>query len=166
MGCRSRVSSERELVRLLQVGVVLEEVVEARASQHAQSLSPTGQEISDPALQAVLAEVQDESAEHRTRLEELINQLDADTVPFDHVEQLVQDRYGETRPEGFDDIVYEQFHAEESSYKFYDNLIDAINDSTVEFGVDRDTLLRTLDEIREDEADGAKEVMALIELNL
>lgn len=166
MSCRSRVSSERELVRLLQVGIVLEEVVEARASQHAKSLSPTGQDISDPAIQAVLAEAQDESAEHRARLEELINQLDADTVSFDRVEQLVQDTYGQTRPEGFDDIVYEQFHAEESAYKFYDDLIDAINDSPVEFGVDRDTLLRTLDEIREDEADGAREVMALIELNL
>jgi len=141
-------------------------VVEARASQHYQSLIPAEQEALDPAIRALLAEAREESAEHRERLEALVDQLDAETVPYDRVEKLVEERYGQTEPEDFDDILYDQLHAEESAYKFYDDLIAAMENSTVTFDIDRDALLETLTEIRKEEADGVEEVTALMEREL
>lgn len=162
MSVGNRVSSNQQLVRLLQLGSVLEEVVETRASQHYRSLSPAEQAELDPAIEELLSEAREESAEHRKQLEGLIEQLGAETVPADHVEQLVQERYSQSKPEDFDDILYDQLHAEESAYKFYDDLITAIQNSDVEFEIDRDELLTTLKDIRQEEAEGVEEVTALM----
>lgn len=40
MSLGQRVSSDHQLARLLQIGVVLEEVVESRAAHHRESLPP------------------------------------------------------------------------------------------------------------------------------
>lgn len=163
MSAGSGISSNLQLVRFLQIGVVLEEVVEVRAIQHYQSLSPAEQAELDPAIQELLTEARQESAEHRKRLEKFIERLDAETVPTDHVEQLVYDRYGQTKPEDFDDILYDQLHAEESAFKFYDDLITAIQQSGVTFEIDQEELLTTLADIRQEEAEGVEEVIALME---
>lgn len=163
MSVGTRVSSNQQLVRLLQLGVVLEEVVEARAGHHYQSLSPAERAELDPAIHELLTEAREESAEHRNRLQGLIEQLDAETVPADHVEQRVHDRYSRTKPDDFDDILYDQLHAEESAYKFYDDLIGAIQESDVAFDIDRDALLTALDDIRQEEAEGVEEITALME---
>jgi rubrerythrin len=157
-----RVDSDHQLARLLQIGVVLEEVVEARAYHHYQSLSADEREL-DTELESLLAEAAEESAEHRTRLEALVDQLDADSVPFEDIETLVTERYGRTKPEDFDGVLYDQLCNEETAYKFYDDLIEAIEGSDAVFSLDRDRLLRTLASIRDDEASGVERVTRIME---
>ncbi|GAA0548897.1 ferritin-like domain-containing protein [Halorubrum ejinorense] len=159
MSVGTRVASDDQLARLLQIGIVLEEVVEARAHHHYQSLDA---EL-DEEVEALLADAADESAEHRKRLEELIDGLGVDSVPFDEIESLVDARYGRTRPDDFDGVLYDQLCNEETAYKFYDDLIEAIEGSDAEFSIDRDELVATLEAIRSEEADGVSEVTAVME---
>jgi len=60
-------------------------------------------------------------------------------------------------------VLYDQLCNEETAYKFYDDLIDAIEDSDAEFTIDRAELLDELHAIREDEAEGVSEVTAVME---
>jgi rubrerythrin len=154
------VPSDRQLTRLLQIGVVLEEVVEARAYRHYQSLSP---EERDESVTELLDEAAEESAEHRERLESLIEDLDAESVPYDEIEALVSERYGRTRPEGTDGVLYDQLCNEETAYKFYDDLIEAIEATDVRYAIDRERLLAVLREIRAEEAEGVEEVTELMD---
>jgi len=156
----ARVDSDAQLARLLQIGVVLEEVVEARAYQHYQSLPP---EERDDAIEALLADAREESAAHRHRLESLIDELDAESVPFEDVKALVVEQYAQSGPTDFDGVLYDQLNGEETAYKFYDDLIEAIEQSDVTFGVDREGLVATLADIREEEAEGVEEVAHLME---
>jgi len=157
-----RVDSDHQLARLLQIGVVLEEVVEARAYRHYQSLAEEDRQLGAD-VEALLEEAAEESARHRERLEELVDELDADSIPFEDVETLVEARYGRTKPEDFDGVLYDQLCNEETAYKFYDDLIDAVDASDAEFSVDREYLLTVLTEIRDDEAEGVEEVTRIME---
>ena len=159
MSVGTRVASDDQLARLLQIGIVLEEVVEARAHHHYQSLDA---EL-DEEVETLLADAADESAEHRKRLEGLIDGLGVDSVPFDEIESLVDARYGRTQPDDFDGVLYDQLCNEETAYKFYDDLIEAIEESDAEFSIDRDELVATLEAIRSEEADGVSEVTAVME---
>ena len=158
MSVSQRIASDDQLARLLQIGIVLEEVVEARAHHH-QSLDA---EL-DEEIQTLLADAAEESAEHRQRLESLIDGLGVDSVPFDEIESLVDARYGRTRPEDFDGVLYDQLCNEETAYKFYDDLIQAIEESSAEFSIDSGELLDELRAIRDDEADGVSEVTEVME---
>ncbi|WP_132057724.1 ferritin-like domain-containing protein [Halorussus amylolyticus] len=160
MSVGHRVSTDRQLARLLQIGVVLEEVVEVRAARHYETLSPDER---DADIEELLAEAREESADHRERLEALVDRLDADPVPLSEVEALVEAHYAQTRPEDFDGILYDQLNGEETAYKFYDDLIEAIESNDATFGLDREELLDTLKEIREEEAEGVEEVAAVME---
>ena len=159
MSVSQRIASDDQLARLLQIGIVLEEVVEARAHHHYQSLDA---EL-DEEVQTLLADAAEESAEHRQRLESLIDGLGVDSVPFDEIESLVDARYGRTRPEDFDGVLYDQLCNEETAYKFYDDLIQAIEESSEEFSIDSGELLDELRAIRDDEADGVSEVTEVME---
>ncbi len=161
MSLEKRVSSDETLARLLQIGVVLEEVVEARAYHHFNALSEDEREQMDDAIVELLEHAAEESAEHRERLEGLVEGLDAESVPYEEIERLVEERYGQ--PEDFDGILYDQLHGEETAYKFYDDLLASLAASDAEFGVDRERLLSTLREIRADEEAGAQEVADVME---
>ncbi|WP_458204990.1 ferritin-like domain-containing protein [Haladaptatus sp. NG-SE-30] len=163
MSVGQRVSSDRQLARLLQIGVVLEEVVEARAARHFESLPTEERNELHEDVREMLTEARVESAEHRERLESLIDELDAETIPFEEIETLVAEQYAQTGPEDFDGILYDQLHGEETAYKFYDDLIEAIEGSDATFDLDRDRLVETLTSIREDEAKGVEEVAKLME---
>jgi ferritin-like protein len=163
MSVGERITTDRKLARLLQIGVVLEEVVEARAAKHFESLSSDERAAMDPGIRELLAEAREESAEHRERLEALIDELDAETVPFEEIQTLVEGQYAQTRPEDFDGILYDQLHGEESAYKFYDDLIAAIEGSDAGFSVDREQVVSTLAAIREEEEEGVREVTELME---
>ncbi|GGL61794.1 ferritin-like domain-containing protein [Halocalculus aciditolerans] len=154
------VESDAQLARLLQIGVVLEEVVEVRAHRNYQRL-PAAER--DDAIEELLSEAREESAAHRHRLEALIEQLNAESVDPETVEALVGEKYSQDGPEGFDDVLYDQLNGEETAYKFYDDLIDAVEASDAEFAVDRGELLSVLRDIREDEAAGVEEVAELME---
>ena len=163
MSLGQRVADDRQLARLLQIGIVLEEVVEARASQHYRSLSPDERAELGEDIAELLEHAAEESAEHRERLEALIDDLDAESVPFEEIERLVEAKYGQTKPTDFDGILYDQLHGEETAYKFYDDLIDAVEGSETEFGIDRERLLATLRDIREQEEEGVQEVTEIME---
>jgi len=156
MSLKSPVSSDHQLARLLQIGVVLEEVVEARAAKHAGEAEDIGREV-----QTLLEDAVEESATHRQRLETLVEQLEADTIPFDEIQGLVEAQY--EAEEDFDGILYDQLCNEETAYKFYDDLIGAVESSEAEFSIDRDHLLSVLQEIRSQEEAGVQEVTQLME---
>jgi rubrerythrin len=163
MSLGQRVADDHQLARLLQIGMVLEEVVEARASQHYRSLEPAeradlGTEVAD-----LLEDAAEESAAHREQLASLIEDLNAESVPYEEIQRLVAAKYGETGPEDFDGVLYDQLAGEETAYKFYDDLIEAIEASDADFSVDRERVLATLREIRADEEAGVKEVTELME---
>ncbi|WP_123537429.1 ferritin-like domain-containing protein [Halosimplex salinum] len=151
------VGSDHQLARLLQIGIVLEEVVEARAAKHAHD---SATDLSDE-VRAMLEDAVEESADHRDRLEDLVDELDAETVPFEEIEALVEAQYESA--DDFDGVLYDQLCNEETAYKFYDDLIEAVEASNVQFGIDRDRLVETLAAIREEEADGVEEVTQLME---
>ena len=161
MSMGQRVSNDHQLTRLLQIGVVLEEVVESRAAHHLASLPAAEREAVDEEVRELLADAAEESAEHRDRLEELIDGLDAETVSYEEINALVDARYGP--PEDTDGVLYDQLCNEETAYKFYDDLIEAIEASDANFGIDRDRLLTTLREIREEEREGVEEVTDIME---
>jgi len=155
MSLKTPVNSDHQLARLLQIGVVLEEVVEARAAKHADAA-----ELDDD-VRAFLREAAAESAIHRERLDELVAELEADSVPFDEVKQLVEQRY-ETGSD-FDGVLYDQLCNEETAYKFYDDLIEVLEGAEASFSVDRERVLTVLREIRAEEEDGVEEVTELME---
>ena len=154
MSVSRSLDSDHQLARLLQIGIVLEEVVEARASKHAEAVA------GETAVVEYMAGAAEESATHRDRLEAIIADLDAETVPFEEIEALVEATY--EADSDFDDVLYDQLCNEETAYKFYDDLIEAIEASTTEFSVSRDRLLSTLETIREQEADGVEAVTTLM----
>ncbi len=159
MSVTRAVGSDHQLARLLQIGMVLEEVVEARAYKHAQSMEI---ELESEIL-ALLEDAAEESAEHRTKLESLVDELEAEPVPFEQIEPLVEAQYGKTKPEDFDGVLYDQLCNEETAYKFYDDVIAAIEASDTSFSIDRHRLVTVLSGIREEEADGVEEVTTLME---
>jgi len=159
MSVGHRVTSDDQLARLLQIGIVLEEVVEARAYHHYQSLDA---EL-DAEIEQLLDDAAAESAEHRERLERLIEDLSVESVPFEEVETLVEARYGRTQPTDFDGVLYDALCNEETAYKFYDDLIEAVEGSDAEFSIDRRGLLDTLETIRAEEADGVERVAGIME---
>jgi len=156
------VDSDRQLARLLQIGIVLEEVVEARASRHYQSLAEEERTL-DAEIEELLSHAAEESADHRKRLEDLIEGLTVDSVPFDEIETLVEAHYGQTKPDDFDGVLYDQLCNEETAYKFYDDLIEAIEASDAEFTVDREELLDVLRGLRAEERDGVEDVTTIME---
>ena len=155
MSVQQPVASDHQLARLLQIGVVLEEVVEARAAKHADA------DDLDDSLRAYLREAAAESATHRERLDGLVDGLEADTIPFDEVKLLVEQQY--EADQDFDGILYDQLCNEETAYKFYDDLVGAIEESDAEFGIDREHLLSVLREIRAEEEAGVEDVTELME---
>jgi rubrerythrin len=102
-----------------------------------------------------------ESAEHRDRLAALVDELDAETVGFEEIKQLVEQQY-ET-DEAFDGVLYDQLCNEETAYKFYDDLLAAVEASEARFSVDRDRLLGLLRDIRADEEAGVEAVTKLMD---
>jgi rubrerythrin len=149
------ISSDHQLARLLQIGIVLEEVIEARAGKHATATD------TDAELRDLLEEASAESADHRRRLEALVDDLDADTVPFEEIKMLVEAQY--EADEDFDGVLYDQLCNEETAYKFYDDLVASIEASDTAFGIDREQLLDVLVAIREEEAAGVEDVTELME---
>ena len=158
MSLQQRVDSDQQLARLLQIGIVLEEVAEARANNHRESLPEP-----DAELESLLADATEQSAAHRDRLEGLIAELAADSIPFDEINALVEASYGQTKPEDFDGVLYDQLCNEETGYKFYDDMIEAIEASDATFSVDRDRLLSVLRELRDAERDAVETVTTIME---
>ncbi|MDX1746883.1 MAG: ferritin-like domain-containing protein, partial [Halobacteriales archaeon] len=80
MSVGEAVTSDHQLTRLLQIGVVLEELVEARAYHHYKTLAEKGEEPAEGEVADLLEHAREESAEHRARLEDLIDALDGEGI--------------------------------------------------------------------------------------
>jgi len=156
MSLRTPVGSDHQLARLLQIGIVLEEVVEARAAKHAAETEDLDDETKE-----LLEEAATESADHRQRLEELVAELDAETIGFEEIQRLVEEQY--EADQDFDGVLYDQLCNEETAYKFYDDLIEAIEETDTAFSIDREHVLSTLRELRAEEKEGVEEVTELME---
>ncbi|MFT4891339.1 MAG: hypothetical protein ACI9YT_002270 [Halobacteriales archaeon] len=162
MSLGQRVADDHQLARLLQIGVVIEDLVESRAHHHLDSLSPPEDSI-DAAVRDLLEAAAERSAAHRERLEGIVDDLDVEPVPYEEIDDLVESRYAQTAPEDFDDLLYDQLCNEETAYKFYDDLIEAVEDSEADFEIDTDRVLEVLREIREDEEAGVERVTEIME---
>lgn len=151
------VGSDHQLARLLQIGIVLEEVVEARVAKHV--------ELSEAELESDIRETlefaAEKSADHRGRLETLIDELDVETVPYEDIEALVTERY--ESHDDFDDVLYDQLCNEETAYKFYEDVLEAIESSDIEFQIDRERLVAVLSEIKDEEERGVEHLTELME---
>lgn len=162
MNRATAVTNDRQLVRILQVGVVLEELIEARVFEHYRELAAKADALDDN-IEALLLEAYEESSVHRERLEALIDDLGARSVPYGEIERLVQKRYGGSKPATIDGVLADQLAAEESAFNYYDSVITAIEAGDAAFSIDHDRLLSTLREIRAEEAEGVTDVRDCIE---
>jgi hypothetical protein len=159
---RSQTSlNESELVRLLQTGYVLEGIVEGRSDYH-QRL-PVIDSTRMGAVWELLEEAHVESREHRNRLRELIDALDASCLSPDVIEGLVEAQYDRETVGSVDDVLQDQLLGELSAYKFYDELLAAITGSDTSFGINHDELVTVLEEIRAEELEGVDETLSVMD---
>lgn len=156
MSLKSPRKANRQLVRLLQICLVLEEIVEARATKQARQLEHLDEEV-----RAVLEENAEESARHRQRIVDLVEGIDAHAVPFDEVQQLVDEQY-ETE-KNCENPLYDQLCNAKAAFKLYDTLIETLTDRHSEPGVDSEYLISVLKELRTEESKSVQEITRLLE---
>ena len=147
------VGTNRQLARLLQIGMVLEELVETDATRH------RGSDVS-PAVEQQLAAAATEARTHRERLAALLTELDAEPAG-EELAPLVEAQYTPDRQS--DGVLYDQLTNAETAYKFFDDLLGAIEATDATFAIDRDRLIAELERIRADEKDGVETVTQLME---
>ena len=160
MSLSQALASDQQLARVLQVGVVLEELVEARAYEHYRALAEETEV--EPDVEELLLEANEESREHRDRLAALVEDLEAESLPHGEIEALVREKYGRSAPDSIEAVLYDQRASEETAYNYYDGVIAAIEAGDADFSIDRDRLLSVLRDIRAEEAEGAEEVDEVI----
>ncbi|ERH13438.1 MAG: hypothetical protein J07HB67_02477 [halophilic archaeon J07HB67] len=161
------VASDRRLARLLQIGVVLEEMVEAGAYHHVRRREV---ELDEP-VAALLEEAATESARHRERLEALITELDADSVAYEEIQTLVEAQYAPpTSSTTYCTTSCVTRRRRTSSTTI--SWVRWVRPTTTRvvrwptetnFSLDRDRLVATLREIRAEEADGVETVTNMME---
>lgn len=157
---RVAVPSEKDLARLLQIGVVIEEYAEEKS---ARLLSDA---VDDEGVREMLDESLEESDEHRRRILDVVRRMGAD-VDEDHVESLVRDAVEANveEPANPDEALRQQLGSERLAYSYYDSLIEACRASE---RIDDGTLtdvLDTLEDIREDELEDAEMIETVLNKN-
>ncbi|XGI84637.1 hypothetical protein ACEU6E_05160 [Halorutilales archaeon Cl-col2-1] len=169
VGSEKRISDEDILVRLLQMGVVIEEYAEEK------SAFISGRSTQNDYIQEILLDALDESQTHRDTLIDLIDEVRTDETRMDarHVEELVRERVERSIDAETDEqALREQLRSERLAYSFYDTLIDACentktSEGETETGVEGDLemnddkvqkVVSTLKEIREDEKEDARKI--------
>lgn len=153
----SAVPDRDMLVRLLQVGVVIEEYAEEKS---AYMLSAA---VDDEFAEDVLMDSRDESREHRETLLELISEIDGSGFEADAVEAVVREAVEASVPRPGDrrEALETQLRSERLAYDYYDRLIEALRASDLEREV-VGRVVETLEEIREDELEDARELEEIL----
>lgn len=149
--------TDDELIRLLQIGYVLEGIGEARSSRHDACT------VADRATRRLLAEARTESRRHRGRLEGLLESLGAESASPQHIATLVESRYDRADLDSRDDVLRDQVCSELSAYRFYDSLLAVVEESGADLGIDRDEVVPVLERIRDEELEGIREILRAIE---
>lgn len=122
MSVARSIDSVTQLSRLIEIGIVLEELVETRARSQAGDAGETvGAHLEASAARA---------AEHRTRLFSILADLDVDASPAEELHTLVARQY--EADQEFDHVLYDHLCNVETAYKFYADLVAAVEVSTVE----------------------------------
>jgi hypothetical protein len=155
MSLQTSKASNRQIVRVLQICLVLEEVVEARATRQA---TRTGD--ADSELRTHLRETAAEAARHRKQVAKLVERTDANTVPFEDVERLVADQF--EADSAFEDVLYDQLCYAETTYKLYDDLVMTIEGPGTDFGNAGDEIVRVLGDIRTEKALSIRRLLELM----
>ncbi|AWB27864.1 rubrerythrin [Halococcoides cellulosivorans] len=130
MSVTQSIDSVHQFARLIQIGVVLEELVETRAR------AQTGA-VEEP-IRSHLEAAAATAAEHRTRLLGVLDAIDADHGPAEELQTLVQHRY--EADQEFDHVLYEHLCNVETAYKFYEDLSEALDASTVALSVEGEAI--------------------------
>lgn len=153
---RTALSNEKDLTRLLQMGVVIEEYAEEKSARL------LGESVKDDEVRAELKESLDESGEHRDILVELVREVGAD-IDKERVEDLVRDAVEAEidEPSDGDEALRQQLESERLAYSFYDSLIDACKAS--EWADEYEDVVSVLADIRQDELEDAEEIEKRLE---
>lgn len=152
-----------DLIRFLQIGMVLEEIIEARSYQHQNIISNVDGELASP-IDELLEEAHNESVEHRTRLEQFIRDLDSDHSQPEEVRTLVNERYSRSEPENAKDILFDQLHGERSAHRYYSMVLNILEENEIEEDIDIDfeELISTIEQIKNEEAQGVRETIHIL----
>jgi len=148
---RTALSSEKDLGRLLQMGVVIEEYAEEKSARL------LGDSVEDDEVRAELEDSLDESGEHRDTLVKLVREVGAD-IEEERVESLVRDAVEAEieEPRDGDEALRQQLESERLAYSFYDSLIDACRAS--DWADEYEDVVSVLDDIRQDELEDAEKI--------
>ncbi len=161
VGSERVIANEDILVRLLQIGVVIEEYAEEK------SAFILGLSVEDEDTKEMLMESLEESETHRDRLIELIERLDSGDTDRERIEQVVSSAIEDkiTPPYSREDALKQQLKSESLARDFYDSLIDGIVNSGDNLDIENlDEILDTLRDIREDEAEDAEKLEKELEM--
>ncbi|MDY7082901.1 MAG: hypothetical protein SXQ77_10985 [Halobacteria archaeon] len=158
------IPSEDILVRLLQMGVVIEEYAEEKSARI------LGMSADDELTSEILADSKDESKEHRDKLVSLIEGVSDSDVDKREVERLVRDAVERTvsEPAGSDEALRQQLKSERLAYEFYDSLIEACRKSEGYIDMSPEELERVvsqIEEIRDDEREDAEKLESMLQAN-
>ncbi|MFB6283920.1 MAG: hypothetical protein ABEK59_08325 [Halobacteria archaeon] len=152
----------KDMVRLLQMGVVIEEYAEEKS---AYMLA----DAFDGTTRNVLDESREESMEHRDMLLELIERHKSREIDEDRIESLVKKAIEstETRPESRNEALSKQRDSEMLAYSFYDNVVEALEnyetDEVDETDEEIEEVIETVKEIREDELEDAQKLEGMLD---
>lgn len=154
-----RIPNEEILMRLLQMGVVIEEYAEEK------SAFILGTTAEDEFIHDVLFDSLVESETHRDMLIKLMDEIGENTVDKGMIEELVKESVESSigELESDEEILREQLRSEKLAYNFYDNLIEACRNSRSNIREEKlERVLSTLEDIREDEAEDAQKIEEIL----
>ncbi|MFB6162873.1 MAG: ferritin-like domain-containing protein [Halococcoides sp.] len=141
MSVARSIDSAHQFARLVQIGVVLEELVETRAQSQAS--------VADDPVRAHLERAGATAAEHRTRLLAILDAVASDPGPAEELQTLVQHQY--EADQEFDHVLYDHLCNVETAYKFYADLLAALESSTVELPADEGAIVDRIAHLKADE---------------
>ncbi|MDQ2052521.1 hypothetical protein RBH26_18830 [Natronolimnohabitans sp. A-GB9] len=146
--------TDDDIIRLLQIGYVLEGIVEARSDRH------TTNEVFDRTItRRLLADARDESRQHRRQIGALLESLGAECSSSQQIEKRIKSHYCPAEIDDRCDILQDQFYSELSAYRFYDAVLNEIQANATALSIDIDNVVTVLEEIRAEELEGVFEVM-------
>jgi len=160
MTARTSVTDER-LARLIQVGFVLEAIVEERSDRHRHALARDrpGADL----VRHLLAEAHEESTCHREQLASLLGALGADAPSAETLSTLAETDSGSV-PASTEAALYDQLWSELAAYRFYDAVHERlVVAESLDLSVPPPAVAAVVEELRLEERQGVYEVMAALD---
>jgi len=158
---KTRVTDER-IARFLQVGYVLEAIVEGRCSEHHDHL-PMDQP-STSLTRNLLAEAQSESRRHREQIASILEELNKKSPPLETVSTRIETNYERTYDK-IEAVLYDQLCSEFSAFQYYDSVHEWLvkDRSCLDLSISPDKVITIVKDIRQEEQEGVYDVLDAIE---